>query len=118
MIDKRIINAYAEASCYTDKDAYISDIALSPVWWPEDELDTYDEERDAAIMADRAAFAAILWDIYERGIKAILPRCGMSARAFAIAYDIPQRTMEDWSAGKRNPPSYLLLLLAHDQGII
>ena len=38
---------------------------------------------------------------------------GLSRKDFAIAYDIPLRTVEDWEHGKRKMPFYLLRLLAY-----
>lgn len=35
----------------------------------------------------------------------------LSKAAFARIYKIPLRTLEDWEAGKRTPPEYVLYLL-------
>lgn len=35
----------------------------------------------------------------------------LSKAAFARTYKIPIRTLEDWEAGKRVPPAYVLYLL-------
>ena len=37
---------------------------------------------------------------------------GLSRAAFSRRYKIPVRTLEDWEAGKRIPPEYVLELLA------
>ena len=37
---------------------------------------------------------------------------GLSRAAFSRQYKIPVRTLEDWEAGKRIPPEYVLELLA------
>lgn len=106
MIDKNIIKAYSEAVNYTDKDAYISDVALSSLWGEDAEL------------SETTKLAAALWEIHDIGIKAIVKHSGMSARAFALAYGIPTRTMENWTAKVNTPPDYVLLLLANDQMMI
>lgn len=36
----------------------------------------------------------------------------LSKAAFSRKYKIPVRTLEDWEAGKRVPPEYVLNLLA------
>jgi putative transcriptional regulator len=36
----------------------------------------------------------------------------LSRAAFSRQYKIPVRTLEDWEAGKRTPPEYVLELLA------
>lgn len=41
-------------------------------------------------------------------IRAIL---GISRAAFSRKYNIPLRTLEDWDAGKKNPPEYVMDLL-------
>ena len=41
-------------------------------------------------------------------IRAIL---GISRAAFSRKYNIPIRTLEDWDAGKKNPPQYVMDLL-------
>ena len=41
-------------------------------------------------------------------IRAIL---GISRVAFSRKYNIPLRTLEDWDAGKKNPPDYVLNML-------
>lgn len=105
MINPNITTAYSEAANYTDGAAYISDIALSSMWGEDADLQT------------TAGIVSVLWDIHTRGIRAIIPD-GMSARSFAVSYGIPVRTLEDWCASRRNPPPYVLLLLAHDQGMI
>ena len=41
-------------------------------------------------------------------IRAML---GISRAAFSRKYNIPIRTLEDWDAGKKNPPDYVLDML-------
>ena len=36
---------------------------------------------------------------------------GISRAAFSRKYNIPLRTLEDWDAGKKNPPDYVLNML-------
>lgn len=37
---------------------------------------------------------------------------GLSYRALAARFGIPTRTVEDWSAGRRHPPEYVLRMMA------
>lgn len=46
-------------------------------------------------------------------IKEIRAAAGISRAAFAREYGIPLRTLEDWEAGTRTPPPYVLSLLAY-----
>lgn len=36
---------------------------------------------------------------------------GISRAEFSRRYDIPIRTLEDWDAGRTNPPKYVISLL-------
>ena len=47
----------------------------------------------------------------ERTVKEIANAANMSCRALAERFRIPYRTMEDWSSGRRTPPSYVLLMM-------
>lgn len=38
-------------------------------------------------------------------------RDGMSRAKFSEKYGIPLRTIEDWEAGKRTPPEYVIELI-------
>ena len=51
-------------------------------------------------------------------IKEIRSFTKLSQRAFAERYHIPVRTIEDWEAGRRNPPPYVPYLLALAAGYI
>lgn len=44
-------------------------------------------------------------------IKEIASAAGLSLRQLSKEIGIPLRTVEDWSAGKRNPPDYILNLI-------
>lgn len=46
-------------------------------------------------------------------IKSIIAACGMTQRAFAEHFHIPQRTVEDWSRGARQCPDYVVELIAY-----
>lgn len=45
-------------------------------------------------------------------IKSIRARTGLTRAAFAAEYDLPLRTLEDWEAGRRQPPPYVIRLLS------
>ena len=48
---------------------------------------------------------------YGRDIRMIVNRTGMRLPDFSIQYGVPVRTLEDWVAGKRTMPRYVLDLL-------
>lgn len=42
---------------------------------------------------------------------------GASYRRIALKYGIPTRTMEDWVAGRRSPPPYIIKLIAFCEAV-
>lgn len=44
-------------------------------------------------------------------IREIRQQAGMTQKAFAEALGIPKRTIENWEAGERKPPEYLVNLI-------
>lgn len=46
-------------------------------------------------------------------IKELRTACGMTQQAFADYFEIPKRTLEDWEAGRRKPPEYLVKLIEY-----
>jgi Predicted transcriptional regulator len=44
-------------------------------------------------------------------IKELREKMGMNRREFCDYYGIPYRTVQDWEAGKRELPDYLLRLI-------
>lgn len=50
-------------------------------------------------------------------LKTIREENGYSRKAFAEKYGIPVRTVEDWEAGKRKMPEYLLRLIVYRNNI-
>lgn len=44
-------------------------------------------------------------------IQEIRKETGLSRAAFSKKYEIPVRTLEEWEAGRRKPPAYVLKLL-------
>lgn len=102
MTDKQFISCVSEAINYTDRDAYISDFCLSSMWA---------DPEDADIPSDRIAALSDIWEACNRSIKAIAAGSGLSCRKLAERFCIPYRTMEDWSAGRRECPLYTRLMM-------
>lgn len=61
------------------------------------------------------AMLKAMWEMAHDGltIKSIAAACDRSMRSIGIEYAIPQRTIEDWSAGRSKPADYLLDALAY-----
>lgn len=100
------INQYhflvAESANYTDRDAYISDLALSSIWG---------DLEDTAIPADRLEKLGQIWDATHRSVKQIAAAAGLSCRELAERFAIPYRTVENWSSGSRKCPLYTKLMM-------
>lgn len=101
--------AVAEAANYTDRDAYVSDLALSTIWG---------DPEDAEIPAARVEQLGQIWDAYHRSIKEIAAAAGLSCRKLAERFFIPYRTVEDWSAGRRECPIYTRLMMQECLGLL
>ena len=85
-----------------------------------DDLDTYLAEIGGSLPAVYYPYGAVrllgdLWllsrDFTFRSIRKL---SGLTQRAFAQTYGIPQRTVENWDEGQREPPVYLLELILSD----
>ena len=108
MTIKQYRTCATEAQNYTDREAYISDLALSSMWGdgPEDE-----------IPQDRIAQLGHIYDAVHRSVKDIAAEAGISARKLAIRFCIPQSTLENWCMGVNKCPLYTRLLLQESLGI-
>lgn len=56
-----------------------------------------------------------IWAMGHEGltIKRIAAVRGRSARSLSRDYGLPTRTLEDWAAGRRTPPTWQLPLIAY-----
>lgn len=109
MKDKQYSTCVAESQNYTDRDAYISELALSSMWG-----DLPDED----IPHERIEQLGSIYDAVHRSVKQIASDAGVSVRAIATRFCIPQRTMENWSGGQRECPVYLRLMMQECLGML
>ena len=110
MTDKQRMDCIYEAPYYTDRDAYISDLAFSSIWGDEDD---YDFE----IPEHRINEIGNIWDACNRSVKDICRDAGLSQRKLAEKFYIPYRTMENWCTGKRECPIYTKLMMQQILGL-
>lgn len=109
MTDKQFMSCVSEVANYTDKDAYVSDLVLSSMW---------DDAEASDIPAGRIDALGMIWDAYHRSVKEIAADAGLSCRKLAERFCIPYRTVEDWSAGKRECPVYTRLMMQECLGLL
>lgn len=94
---------YAETCAYADRDAYISDMALSSIWG---------DAEDAEVPAERLALLGAIWDGAHRTIPELIEKYGMTQTGFAQYFNIPLRTVQNWCGGQRECPPYVAAMVA------
>ena len=50
-------------------------------------------------------------------IRSLAAEAGLSLMALARRFKIPYRTVQDWAAGKRTPPDYVLRMIREILGV-
>lgn len=109
MTDKQYKTCVAEVGNYTDRDVYISDLTLSSLW---------EDPEEAEIPAERLEQLGQIWDACNRSVRDIAAAAGLSVRKLAERFCIPYRTVEDWSAGRRESPPYVRLMMQEILGLV
>lgn len=98
-----------EMENYTDKDSYVSDIALSSFWEDPDDMLT--------VPSERITYLQNLWDICHMSIKDIAKLAGLSQRKLAERFAISYSTVEKWCAGTFKPTVEKQLMMCECLGI-
>lgn len=94
---------YAETGAYTDRDAYISDLALSSVWG---------DAEDSEIPSERLTLLGAIWDGAHCTIAELIEKYGLTQTSFAQYFGIPRRTVQNWCGGQRECPPYVAAMAA------
>lgn len=108
MTDVQFREVFSGALDSADRDAFVSDWALSSIWG---------DAPDSDIPAARIDEIGRVWDVAHMTIRDIRQQTGLSQVKFAERYCIPRRSVEDWESGARTCPAYLRLLLAQVAGV-
>lgn len=95
---------WGEALEYTDRDAFVSDAALSSLWG----------EDDADPMVHVPELGK-LWDAAHTGVKEIRELACMTQAEFAARHLVPLRTLQRWEKGEC--PEHIRLLLMESEGV-
>lgn len=106
---KKFYTLFGEALKSNDRDAFLSDWALSSIWGDACAADIPD---------DRLAKLAEMWDAAHRSVRQIAGDAGLSQRQLAERFCIAYRTVEDWCRGLRTPPDYVRLMMQECLGMI
>lgn len=107
MSDIDFYNLFGAALAAADRDAFVSDWALSTMWGDAET----DEIPDA-----RVAMLVEMWDVAHMSVREIRSRTGLTQAAFCTRFCMPKRTLENWEGGKRSCPDYVRLMLAELSG--
>ena len=108
MNDKLFYMIFTDALNISDRDAFISDWALSSVW---------EETEDEEIPAERLTELGKIWDVAHASFADIVAASGLKLIDFAARFAIPYRTVLSWKHGERECPDYMRLLLARAVGM-
>ena len=100
--------AASEVGAYSDRDAYVSDLALSSAF-----ADCGDDA-SAALIADLVK----IWDASHMSIRDLRALTGLSQVRFAERFLIPRRTLENWESGTAECPVYTRMMLADILGCL
>lgn len=95
---------YSEASNYADRDAYISDLALSSIWG--------DHPNAECIPPYRIALLSTIYDAAHATILSLIEQYGMSQTGFSRYFNIPLRSVQAWCGGQRQCPQYVIAMAA------
>ena len=101
--------ALTEIENYTDRDAFVSDLAISSA---------FPEESDITVTASELI---LIWDAYHMTIRDLRTTSGLSRSEFSRRFYIPIRTIENWECtgpNARECPVYVRLLIAEAIGLI
>ncbi len=111
MTDKQFHNAVLEIPNYTDREAFISDLALSSMFY-----DSFPVPDDGSIDQQLVDELGHIWDIVHMSLKDLRAVTGLSQVAFAERFCVGRRTVENWES--RSCPIYIRLMIAEILGIL
>ena len=112
MTNKQRLACLQEACNYSDRDAYISDMALS-IFQSQESDEFLFEIPDEYILE-----IGSLYDAARQCVKEIAAEAGISQRALAERFAIPYRTVENWCANVRECPVYVKLMMQEVLGLL
>lgn len=112
MTDKQFYFAMDEALTSSDRDTYVSDLALSSVF--VDDPSNPPEEIDAELIGALGN----IWDVAHMSIAEIRRATGLSQVAFCERFLLPRRTLQHWELDERECATYLRVLLADACGLL
>lgn len=108
MANKQRIACLQEVQNYTNRDAFISDLAMSSILGMS----------EGNVPHELLEGLGMLYDAVNRNIKEIASAAGLSQRGLAERFAIPYRTVEDWATGRLECPMYVKLMMQEILGLL
>lgn len=108
MTDRQFSAFFAKALTVADREAYISDCALSSTWG---------DAPDADIPEERIQQLGALWDAAHTSIRGICSLTGLSQQALARRFCIPPKTLVNWVQDRVKCPDYTRLMMLQLTGL-
>lgn len=108
MTDHQFSIFFSEALASPNREAYVSDWSLSSIWG---------DAPDADIPEERIQQLGELWDAAHMSVRDICRRAGITQRALALRFFIPERTVSNWSRNISQCPDYTRLMLLQLTGL-
>ena len=105
MTDKQFSVLFDAARDSADRDAFVSDWALSSMWG---------EDADLAQTAEQCGH---VWDLAHLTVADVRHHAGLSQTAFATRFCIPVKTVRNWEC-RGGCAQYIILLLARACGMV
>lgn len=109
LTDTEFSALWADAPTVSDREAYVSDWALSSIWGDPEE---------AEIPEDRLAYLSRLWELAHMNIREICAEAHITMTALSVRTTIPYRTLQNWASGTNRFPGYDRLLILHYLGLM
>ena len=110
MTEKQLTFAAGEAVNYSDSDAFVSDLALSDMFLPDDKNALPDTENLETLRR--------IWIAVRAPFRAYLQALGLNQSACARRFRIPLRTVQGWTLEERTCPVYVRLMMAELMGYV
>lgn len=109
MTYKQYFFCVAETANYDDLDAYVSDMMSSSILGGAE---------NSLSLAQRREQLCNVYTAATRTVREIVAAAGMTQAAFAEAFCIPLRTVENWCTGCRECPLYTRLMMQKCLGLL
>lgn len=112
LTDAEFSTLWTDALTVSDRDAYVSDWALSTIWGDSEGVD---------IPEGRLAYLSSLWAAAHMSVRDICNAARLTQRGLAQRFCIPQRTVESWcstAASSRTCPDYVRRMMIECLGLL